>query len=160
MGHGWYSKNACRHLCQIAKICLQTRHLLCLQTRHLLCQQTRHLLCQQTRHLWSPKTSQLHCQHGRTAAVFTTPLGCLGRPQIPCLLTQHMSWLQTQQMSWTQQMPRPLPADTTYVLPADNPGFLWTVQVSCGRIRKAATKIFGCLQENHAKCFWSARGSV
>ena len=86
--------------------CLQARHVLCLQARHLLFLQPRHLLCRQTGHLWSPKTSQLHCQHGRAAAVFATPLGCLGRSKISCLLTQLMSCLQTQQMSRLQAQQR------------------------------------------------------
>ena len=89
-------------LLKIAKMCLQTRHLLCLQPRHLLCQQTRHLLCQQT----SPKTSPRRSpdRGGRFAAapVWAMKRGCLGRLQISCLLTQHMSWLQTQQMSCLQ----------------------------------------------------------
>ena len=93
-------------LLKIAKMCLQTRHLLCLQPRHLLCQQTRHLLCQQT----SPKTSPRRSpdRGGRFAAapVWRMWGGCLGRclltQQMSCLLTQQMSWLQTQQMSCLQ----------------------------------------------------------
>ena len=62
------------------------------------------------------------CQHGHAAAVFATPLGCLGRPQMSsCLLTQQMSRLQTPQMSCLQ----------THQMSC-----LQTRQASCGRIRR------------------------
>ena len=70
--------------------CLQARHVLCLQGRHLLPLQPRSLFCQGTRHLWSPKTSQQLCEDSRSVAVLAMELGCLGRPQMSCLLTQQM----------------------------------------------------------------------
>ena len=116
-------------LLKIAKMCLQTRHLLCLQPRHLLCQQTRHLLCQQT----SPKTSPRRSpdRGGRFAAapVWRMWGGCLGR----CFLSDTADVLSAD----TTDV---LPADTTHVLPADNPGFLWPRQVCSGRIRKLQPK--------------------
>ena len=57
--------------------CLMTK--MCLQIVYLLCLQPRHLLLRQARHLSSPRTFQLHCQRGHTAAVFARPFGCLGR---------------------------------------------------------------------------------